>query len=125
MMLQTPSETASSSGVLPFCKKTGRMRSAKKAGRATHYEAQRSKTLYRRITKLIHPDINPETDRQEQLQLLWHRTQIAYGHNDGKELSEIEVLVRKALKDLGAEEIRIEIPDIRGRIKDLKREIRI
>lgn len=30
MMLQTPSETASSSGVLPFCKKPGRMRSAKK-----------------------------------------------------------------------------------------------
>ena len=43
----------------------------KNAGTSTSYEVQRSRTLYRRLAKLIHPDINPETDRQEVLKELW------------------------------------------------------
>ena len=95
----------------------------KKAGTSTSYEVQRSRTLYRRLAKLIHPDINPETDRQEILKELWQRILTAYGHNDIKALSELEVLVRKALKDLGKEEIKIDIPDISERIDALKKEI--
>ena len=95
----------------------------KKAGTSTSYEVQRSRTLYRRLAKLIHPDINPETDRQEILKELWQRILTAYGYNDIKALSELEVLVRKALKDLGKEEIKIDIPDISERIDALKKEI--
>lgn len=95
----------------------------KNAGTSTSYEVQRSRTLYRRLAKLIHPDINPETDRQEILKELWQRILTAYGHNDIKALSELEVLVRKALKDLGKEEIKIDIPDISERIDALKKEI--
>ena len=84
----------------------------KNAGTSTSYEVQRSRTLYRRLAKLIHPDINPETDRQEILKELWQRILTAYGHNEIKALSELEVLVRKALKDLGQKEIKIDIPDI-------------
>lgn len=47
----------------------------------------------------------------------------AYGRNDIKELSELEVLIRKALKDLGAGEIKVDIPDIKERINALKAEI--
>ena len=95
----------------------------KNAGTSTSYEVQRSRTLYRRLAKLIHPDINPETDRQEVLKELWQRILTAYGYNDIKALSELEVLVRKALKDLGQKEIKIDIPDISERIDALKKEI--
>ena len=58
------------------------------------------------------------------LQELWQRTQTAYAHNDVKELSEIEVLVRKALREMGAGKIRVESPDIDKKIDELKKEIR-
>ena len=95
----------------------------REAGVSTNYEVQRAKTLYRRLAKLLHPDINPETDRQATLKELWQRVLTAYGHNDIRELSELEVLTRKALKELGAGEIRVDIPDIEDRIESLKKEI--
>ena len=95
----------------------------RKAGTSTAYEVQRAKTLYRRLAKLLHPDINPETDRHESLMELWQRVVSAYGHNDVKELSELEILIRKALKELGAGEVRVDIPDIHERIESLKEEI--
>ena len=93
------------------------------AGQSTAYEVERSKTLYRRLAKLLHPDINPQTDKQEPLRDLWQRILTAYAHNDVKELSELEVLVRKALKEPGSREIRVEIPDIEDKIASLKDEI--
>ena len=33
-----------------------------KAGISTNYEVERAKTLYRRLAKLLHPDIRPEKD---------------------------------------------------------------
>ncbi len=96
---------------------------SKKARTSSPYEVQRAKTLYRRLAKLIHPDINPETDRQDTLKELWQRILTAYGHNDVKELSELEILTRKALEELGAGAIRIDIPDIEDKIDELKAEI--
>ena len=95
----------------------------KKAGHSTDYDVKRSKELYRRLAKLLHPDINPETDRQEALRELWQRVMTAYAHNSVKDLAELEVLVRKALKDLGIGEIKVEIPDIEEKIEALKAEI--
>ena len=94
---------------------------ANNAGTSTPYEVARAKTLYRRLAKLIHPDINPETDHS--LQELWQRILIAYHHNDVKELSELEVLVRKVLKELGSEDVKVDIPDIEEKIEALKSEI--
>lgn len=90
---------------------------------STAYEVKRSKELYRRLVKLLHPDINPETDRESKLRELWGRIVSAYRINDVKELSELEVLTRKALAELGAGKIRIDIPDIDDRIDALKKEI--
>ena len=95
----------------------------KKAGHSTDYDVRRSKELYRRLAKLLHPDINSETDRQEVLRELWQRVLTAYAHNDVKELSELEVLIRKTLKDLGVGEIKVDIPDIEEKIEALKAEI--
>ena len=96
---------------------------ANNAGTSTPYEVARAKTLYRRLAKLIHPDINPETDHSKELKELWQRILIAYHHNDVKELSELEVLVRKVLKELGSEDVKVDIPDIEEKIEALKSEI--
>ena len=101
----------------------GSMKRCKGSKNSSPYEVKRSKLLYRRIAKLIHPDINPETDRNEQLRELWERTLRAYHANNVKELSEIEVLVRKVLKDLGLGDVKVDIPDTLDRINDLKKEI--
>ena len=91
---------------------------------STNYEVERAKTLYRRLAKLLHPDIRPETDREEVLMKLWHRITEAYGRNDVKSLAELEVLARKALKDLAIDgATRVEIPDLEERISQVRKEI--
>ena len=96
---------------------------AKKAKTSTAYEVERAKTLYRRLAKLIHPDINPETDHSEELKELWNRTLIAYHCNNVKELAELEVLVRKVLKGLGINEAKADIPDIEEKLNAIRAEI--
>ena len=96
---------------------------ANNAGTSSPYEVQRAKTLYHRLAKLIHPDINPATDQSEELQELWQRILIAYHKNSVKELSELEVLVRKVLKELGMEDVKADIPDIEEKIESVKEEI--
>ena len=98
-------------------------RKAKEAGTSSAYEVKRSKELYRRLAKLIHPDLNPATDESEELQELWQRILIAYSKNSVKELAELEVLVRKVLKDLGIGEVKVEIPDIADKIEEIRKEI--
>ena len=95
-----------------------------KAGISTNYEVERAKTLYRRLAKLLHPDIRPETDREEVLMKLWLRITEAYGRNDVKALAELEVLARKALKDLAIDgATRVEISDLEERISQVRKEI--
>lgn len=96
---------------------------ADNVGTSTPYEAARAKILYRRLAKLVHPDINHKTDHSRELRELWQRILIAYHHNDVKELSELEVLVRKVMKELGSENVKADIPDIEEKIEALKSEI--
>ena len=98
-------------------------RLAKEAGTSSAYEVKRSKELYRRLAKLIHPDLNPATDGSDELQELWQRIIAAYGQNSVKELAELEVLVRKTLKDLGIGDVKVDIPDIREKEEELRKEI--
>ncbi|MCM1578531.1 MAG: hypothetical protein NC078_07025 [Ruminococcus sp.] len=81
------------------------------------------KQIYRRIAKLIHPDINPATDNDPVFLELWTRIDAAYRANDLKEMEELEMLVMSALKKPGNEDIQIEIPDIAEKIESLKIEI--
>ena len=96
---------------------------AKKAKMSSAYEAKRSKELYRKLVKLIHPDMKPATDENTELQELWQRIQLAYRQNSIKELSELEVLVRKELKTLGIEDVKVDIPDIEDKIEEIKKEM--
>ena len=67
--------------------------------------------------------MNPLTEQNEKLMELWHRNVTAYQCNDLKEIEEIEVLVDKALNDLGSGKTEIIIPDIDEKIKKLYDEI--
>jgi len=80
------------------------------------------KSIYRKIAKCLHPDLNPLTEDSEELSDLWNRVSLAYNCNDLKELRELEVLVNKVLNEYG-DGIEINIPDIDGKIQQLKDEI--
>ena len=60
---------------------------------------------------------------KQDLTELWNRAALAYNVNNPKELAELEVLVGKALYDLGAGTINVDIPDIDTKIDELKTEI--
>lgn len=81
------------------------------------------KKLYRKLAKLIHPDINPKTNENEHLKELWMMVVIYYNCNDLKGLEEAEVLINKALQDLNLETNEIEIFDLEEKIKEVKKEI--
>ena len=80
------------------------------------------KRLYRKLAKLIHPDINPESRNHPVLQDLWNRIVIAYQNNNVKELRELEVLTLNALNQM-EEDVEIDIPDLEEKIQALREEV--
>lgn len=81
------------------------------------------KKIYRRIAKMIHPDINPITADDPVFKELWARVDIAYRCNDLKEMEELELLCTKAVEQAGFGTVVIDIPDIDERIEEVKNEI--
>ena len=96
---------------------------AKSAVKITEADLAKIRKLYRRIVKLLHPDIHPEVADSEDLKDLWNRVSAAYACNDLKELEELEVLVAAALADRDGEEWKVEVPDLDERISSLETEI--
>lgn len=81
------------------------------------------KKIYRRIAKLLHPDLSPLTAQYPVLADYFQRVMIAYQCNDLEELRELEVLINKVLGDNGIETVNVTVPDIGGRILALEEEI--
>lgn len=98
-------------------------KTARKAKVSSEYDYVKSKTIYRRIAKLIHPDISPAAWEYPEIGELWNRTLIAYGMNDAEELSAVEILVHKVLDDNGFEPGEIVIENIEERIEEIEKEI--
>ena len=89
----------------------------------TQAEMTKIRTIYRKLAKKLHPDINPLVKDSEALQNLWHDVLSAYNRNDLKDLRELEVLVTKALSEASGETLVLIIPDIDEKILALEEEI--
>ena len=63
--------------------------SAKNAEDVDVYSVRRSKKIYRRIAKRIHPDVNKKTEENEELKDLWLRTVKAYRNSEVAELENL------------------------------------
>lgn len=87
------------------------------------YSASRSRKIYRRLSKLIHPDVNAKTDTNEKLRELWERIYEAYQHSHVDDLEDLEVLVKIALEELGDEGNEIHMDDIEDRIDRIENQI--
>jgi hypothetical protein len=97
---------------------------AKKGEKISAYQAKEIKRIYRKLAKILHPDISNVIEKHPELGMLFQRIMIAYQCNDYKELKELEVLTNKALDDLGEEKFEVVIPDIETKIEELEEEIR-
>ncbi len=77
------------------------------------------KKIYRRIVKKIHPDLNSELFKKDEVKELWNRTMLAYQWNQLEELKEIEVLLERFTLD-GSNCF---VENIEERLKKLNHEI--
>lgn len=99
-------------------------KNASKLGRPiSNYEAEQIKKLYRKLAKLLHPDISPLTVDHPVLAEYFNMIIVAYKHNDLKELRKLEVLVNKELEENGIEGYNAVIPDAAERIEELESDI--
>lgn len=95
----------------------------KKGKEISENDFLRIKQIYRRIAKKLHPDLNPLTEQHEELLELWQRSVIAYRYNNLNEIEEIEVLVERALAELGLGKTKIDLPDLDEKIEAVRAEI--
>lgn len=96
---------------------------AKKSKPVGDFRFNRAKKIYRRLTKLLHPDVNRMTAENEELSDLWDRIVKAYHSSDVDELDDLEVLVRKKLEDLGDEGFELDYDNLEERIERVERQI--
>ena len=96
---------------------------AKKAGTLSEYSLNRAKKIYRRLTKLLHPDINRKTSEDENLRELWEKIAAAYQRTDVDALDDLEVLVRRAMDGLGEESFELNLDDLDERIERVENQI--
>lgn len=97
--------------------------SAKNAKDVGEFRFNRAKKIYRRLAKILHPDINKRTEADDYLSELWRRIVIAYRCSDTDALDDLEVLVRRAMEDLGEKGFELDNTDIEKRIERVEGEI--
>lgn len=104
-----------------------RMEQAKNAGKSSRLisgaVAAQVKAKYRKLAKLLHPDISPLISRYPQLGELFNRITLAYKFNDLKELEKLEVLLNKAMEENGVEGFDVVVPNIVERMEEIETEI--
>ena len=90
----------------------------------SEWEYRKIKALYRKLAKILHPDMHPEFADDETAKGLWKDIQAAYAHNQLEELEELEVLVHQYLESIHYTGMTLQIPDIDEKIFRLTEEIK-
>ena len=96
---------------------------AKETRKADDYSYSVAKRIYRRICKVLHPDINSKTETIPRLKDLWNQVMAAYYKYDADTLEDLEVLVNKTLKELGDAGFQIDMDRIDEKIERLEKQI--
>ena len=96
---------------------------AKEAREVDPFCVRRAKKIYRRLAKMLHPDINRFTMEEPVLRELWERVASAYYRSEVTELEDLEVLARKVMEDLGMDGFDMEIEVIAERIERVEKQI--
>ena len=96
---------------------------AKESEYADDYSVSVSKRVYRRICKVLHPDINQKTETIPKLKDLWNEVQKAYHKFDADRLEDLEILINKTLKELGDSGFTIDTNNIDKKIERLEKNI--
>lgn len=82
------------------------------------------KSIYRKIAKLVHPDMNSDIGNDKTIQDLWNRACIAYNCSNINELEELDVLINRYLNSKNNNYDEIEIPNVEEKIFNLNRDIK-
>lgn len=98
--------------------------SCKHAEKISPVEQRKSKLLYRKIAKLIHPDLNPHIEEDPQLMDLWNKAVEAYRWSDAEELEKILVLIEDAFAKRNGQQHFDPIPQLTKKINMLEQEIK-
>ena len=93
--------------------------SAKQSSTISDEEYKEIKKTYRRIAKMIHPDLHPELSKNKRAKEIWECTTLAYQCNDLDELKNQEFLAQY----ISNEDSFSDIDHIEERISHLKEEI--
>ena len=86
-------------------------------------DAEEIKKIYRRLAKLLHPDLSPLTAEHEELREIFNDIIDAYRRNDLPRLRELEVLTEAKLRKLGIGHEVPPIEDLPGKIAAVEKEI--
>ncbi len=84
-------------------------------------EMRQISRLYRKMVKMIHPDLHPELEHDPRIRELWDRLQTAYRLNALDEMEEIAVLIHEVLAD--SDTAPVQIPDLTEKIEKLRQEL--
>ena len=96
---------------------------AKKSETAGFLEAELTRKIYRRLTKRLHPDVISMTEENEELKALWDRIVGAYRTYNADELTDLEVLVNRALEKPGEAGYAPEYEELEEKIERVERQI--
>lgn len=96
---------------------------AKEAVTSDQYAVERSKRIYRRLMKILHPDINAKTEKSVDLMGLWMNIMFAYRANDYEKLEELEVLANATLQRLGEDGFEPKVSKIEQKIVKVREQI--
>lgn len=102
------------------------LKSCKESQTVSLYDTMEVKKIYRKLVKILHPDINPMVAENDDLIKLWMDISNAYKMSNLKRMQELEVLANKIIKDNGfTMDLYYNIDNIEEKINELEEEIAI